>query len=146
MDQLGWLPGWVEADKDQLREQLGAIVATERWLIEGNYGSTLDLRLPRADTVVYLDFPIALCLWRVLRRVLRYRGRTRPDMTDGCPERFDLEFFRYILFWNRGPGPRTVAHLRGHEGKVVRLRGPKALARWLGALPVEGGGDGLGGG
>jgi len=138
MDQLGWLPGWVEADKDQLRETLGAMVATERWLIEGNYGSTLDLRLHRADTVVYLDFPIALCLWRVLRRVLRYRGRTRPDMTDGCPERFDLEFFRYILFWNWGPGPRTEAHLRGHEGKVVRLRGPKALERWLATLPVEG--------
>ena len=50
------------------------------------------------------------------------------------PERFDLAFFRYILFWKRGPDPRTEAHLRGHEGKVVRLRGPKALESRLADL------------
>lgn len=47
MDHLGWLPGWVETDKHELREKLAALVATDHWLIEGNYGSTLDLRLPR---------------------------------------------------------------------------------------------------
>ena len=131
MDRLGWLPGWVETDKEDLRRSLLTIVETDRWLIEGNYGSTLDLRLPRADTVVYLDFPIALCLWRVVRRVLRYRGRTRPDMTDGCPERFDLAFFRYVLFSNWGPRIRTEERLRGQDGKVIRLRTPRALERWL---------------
>ena len=134
MDQLGWLPGWVETDKDELREKLEAIVATNRWLIEGNYGSTLHLRLPRADAIVYLDFPIRLCLWRLLRRTLSHRGTTRPDMTEGCHERFDFEFFRYVLFWNRGPRPRTEECLRGYEGKVVRLSGPKALEKWLATL------------
>ena len=134
MDQLGWLPGWVETDKDELREKLEAIVATNRWLIEGNYGSTLHLRLPRADAIVYLDFPIGLCLWRLLRRTLSHRGTTRPDMTEGCHERFDFEFFRYVLFWNRGPRPRTEECLRGYEGKVVRLSGPKALEKWLATL------------
>ncbi len=134
MDKLAWLPGWVETDSNDLREKIKAIVATDRWLIEGNYGSTLDLRLPRADTVIYLDFPIRLCLWRALRRVMSYRGRTRPDMTDGCPERFDVEFFRYLLFWNWGPRLRTEGCLRGHEEKVRRLGGPTALNRWLAAI------------
>lgn len=134
MDQLGWLPGWVETPKDELRERIEAVVATERWLIEGNYGSTLHLRLPRADAVIYLDFPIRLCLWRLLRRTLSHRGRTRPDMTEGCPERFDFAFFRYVLFWNQGPGPRTEERLKGHESKVMRLNGPKALAKWLATL------------
>lgn len=134
MDQLGWLPGWVETDKDVLRAKLQSIVATDRWLIDGNYGSTLELRLPRADAVIYLDFPILLCLWRLLRRNLSHRGRTRPDMTEGCPERFDLEFFRYVFLWNRGPGPRTEAYLKGEELKVTRLTGPKALKRWIAAL------------
>jgi adenylate kinase family enzyme len=134
MDQLGWLPGWIETDKKELRDRLNAIVATDRWLIEGNYGSTLQLRLPRADAVIYLDFPIRLCLWRLLRRILRHRGTTRPDMTEGCPERFDLEFFRYVLFWNRGPRPRTEQALKGYESKVIRLNGPKALKDWLTTL------------
>lgn len=135
MDQLGWRAGWVETDKQELRDRLSAIVATDRWLIEGNYGSTLALRLPRADRIIYLDFPIRLCLWRLLRRTWRYRGRTRPDMPDGCPERFSLEFFRYVLFWKLGPGPRTERQLAGHESKVTRLSGPRALAAWLASLP-----------
>lgn len=134
MDQLGWLPGWIETEKEMLRERIEAVVATDRWVIEGNYGSTLHMRLPRADTVIYLDFPIRLCLWRLLRRTLNHRGHTRPDMTEGCPERFDFAFFRYVLFWNWGPGPRTEKHLCGHEGKVTRLRGPGALNGWLAAL------------
>lgn len=134
MDQLGWLPGWVETEKEELRQKLQSIVLTERWLIEGNYGSTLDLRLPRADAVVYLDFPVHLCIWRLLKRTVSYRGRTRPDMTEGCPERFDFEFFRYVLFWNQGPRPRTEKHLEGHESKVRRLRSPEALQQWLATL------------
>lgn len=131
MDQLGWLPGWVETEKEELRENLKSIVATDRWLIEGNYGSTLNLRLPRADSVIYLDFPICRCIWWLLRRTLRYRGRTRPDMTEGCPERFDIDFFRYVLLWNWGPGPRTGKCLKGQEHKLLRLSGPKALKNWI---------------
>lgn len=136
MDQLKWRPGWVECGDDELRTELAAIVSTDRWLIDGNYGGTLAERLARADTVVYLDYPIRLCLWRVTRRILRYRGRTRPDMTEGCPERFDLDFFLYLMMWNSGPRPRTEARLDGYSGRIVRLTSPKALERWLDAFPV----------
>lgn len=135
MDQLNWRPGWVEGGKDELRAKVDAITATDRWLIDGNYGGTLEGRLRRADTVVYLDYPIRLCVWRLLRRIATYRGRTRPDMTEGCPERFDLEFFLYLLAWNTGPRPRTEARLRGYEGRIIRLANPRALQNWLKSLP-----------
>ncbi|WP_309601792.1 AAA family ATPase [Sphingomonas sp.] len=131
IDQLNWKSGWVESTKDELREKLRAIAVTDRWLIDGNYGGTLDERLPRADTIVYLDFPIWLCLWRLGRRIATHRGRSRPDMPDGCPERFDVSFFVYLLTWNLGPRPRTEAKLKGHEHKIIRLPNPKALAAWL---------------
>lgn len=134
MDQLNWRPGWVESSKDEIRARLAAITASDRWLIDGNYGGTLDARLARADTVVYLDFPIRLCAWRVLRRIWTYRGQTRPDMTEGCPERFDLEFFLYLLAWNSGPRLRTEERLREYGGRVVRLRNPAALREWRASL------------
>jgi adenylate kinase family enzyme len=134
MDKLNWKPGWVEGGKDEIRRQLKTIVATDRWLIDGNYGGTLGERLERADTVVYLDFPISLCVARLLRRIWTYRGRTRPDMTEGCPERFDLGFLIYLLRWNSGPRPRTEAKLKGHESKVIRLKSPDALRHWMGRL------------
>jgi adenylate kinase family enzyme len=134
MDQLNWQPGWIESSKDQIRSRLQSIVADDRWLIDGNYGGTLVERLVRADTVVYLDFPIRLCVIRLLRRIWTYRGRSRPDMPEGCPERFDLEFLIYLIRWNSGPRPRTEAVLRGHEAKIIRLKNPTALKHWMASL------------
>ena len=135
MDQLNWKPGWVESSKDEIREKLAAITATDRWLIDGTYGGTLGERLERADTVVYLDYPIHLCVARLLRRIWHYRGATRPDMTEGCPERFDFGFLLYLLQWNSGPKLRTEERLIGLEDKVIRLKSPEALVRWLDLLP-----------
>ncbi len=78
MDQLNWQPGWIERGKVELRKQLDGVLIQPRWIIDGNYGGTLPPRLERADTVVYLDFPIRLCLTRLLRRIWTWRGRSRP--------------------------------------------------------------------
>ena len=134
MDQLNWRPGWVESSKDEIREKLADIVATDRWLIDGTYGGTLGERLVRADTVIYLDYPIRLCVARLLRRIWTYRGTTRPDMTKGCPERFDLGFLFYLMRWNSGPRLRTEARLKGNEDKVIRLRSPDELENWMDSL------------
>ena len=136
MDQLNWKPGWVESTKEEICEKLAAITAADRWLIDGTYGGTLGERLERADTVVYLDYPIRLCVARLLRRIWRFRGATRPDMTEDCPERFDFAFLLYLLQWNSGPKLRLEAKVKGHEGKVIRLKSPEALDRWLDLLPA----------
>ena len=131
MDQLNWQPGWVDGGNDRLRGLLEREVARDRWLIEGNYASTMAMRLGRADTIVYLDYPLPLCLWRLIKRIVTTYGRTRPDMAEGCPEQFDAKFLLYVIGWNRGPRQRTEQCLRGHETKVVRVNSPRALAQWL---------------
>jgi adenylate kinase family enzyme len=130
MDRLGWQAGWVETEKAELLVRLEIAVAQDAWLIEGNYGSTLAPRLERADTVIYLDFPIRLCLWRLIRRIVSQHGHSRPDMPEGCPERFDPTFFWYVLNWNTGPRPRTEAAIAPWVHKVIRLRNPADLALW----------------
>jgi adenylate kinase family enzyme len=130
MDQLGWQAGWVETERAELNARLAEVVAQDEWLIEGNYGSTLTPRLDRADTVIYLDFPIRLCLSRLMRRIISHRGRSRPDMPEGCPERFDPAFFWYVMNWKTGPRPRTEAKLATYRGNLIRLASPHALAVW----------------
>jgi adenylate kinase family enzyme len=134
MDQLNWRSGWVESSKAEIAVRLNDVVAQDRWVIDGTYGGTLDVRLRRADRVLYLDYPIRLCMARLLRRIWQYRGRSRPDMTEGCPERFDFAFFWYAMRWNSGPRVRLEARLRGHEEKIRRFASPAALEQWLAAL------------
>lgn len=133
MDQLNWNPGWIETERSALRAKVEDVAARDAWLIDGNYGSVLAPRLERADTVIYLDFPIRLCLWRLIRRIVSHRGQSRPDMPEGCPERFDLAFFWYVMNWNSGPRPRTEAAIAAHAAKVVRLKSPDELASWRAA-------------
>ncbi|WP_223265352.1 hypothetical protein [Nostoc sp. 'Peltigera membranacea cyanobiont' 210A] len=64
--------------------------------MDGNYSGTLDVRLPVADTVIFLDFPRLLCLSRVIKRRFIYAGKSRPDMASDCPERLNWEFIKYI--------------------------------------------------
>jgi adenylate kinase family enzyme len=124
----------VEGSKDELRAALAPIVASDCWLIDGNYGSTMEARLKRADTVVYLDYPITLCLWRAAQRVWFYRGRSRPDMAEDCPERFNFEFFWYIANWNRHARPRTENLLKASEARILCFKKPQQLDRWLSNL------------
>ncbi|MBV7259944.1 topology modulation protein [Erythrobacter crassostreae] len=134
IDQLHWSAGWVEGGREELKTSLGSITAQDRWVIDGNYKGSMDVRLERADTVVYLDYPIPLCFWRAVKRVWKYHGRSRPDMTEGCPERFDPEFFLYIINWNRKVRPITEALLAKTQTPILRFKHPDALEAWLNSL------------
>ena len=134
LDRMFWLPGWIERDRDEGRAELAGVLAQERWIIDGNYGSTLPLRVARADTVVWLDYPTHVCLGRALRRWRKYRGKSRPDMTEGCPERLDGEFFVYILNFRRAWRRRNASALAGFGGTVMRFGSPAQTAAWLAGL------------
>jgi adenylate kinase family enzyme len=125
LDKEFWQPGWVETPRSEWRARVAELVAGERWIKEGNYASSLDLRLPRANTVVWFDYPAARCLVRVLRRVAATHGQVRADMAPGCPEQLDWGFLGYVARFNRVERPKVVAALGrygGHLDPVVFRR------------------------
>ena len=122
LDRLFWKPGWVETPREEWRATNEALVAEEEWILDGNYGSTMDIRLAAADTVILLDLPRALCLWRILRRRLTRAGRTRPDLPDGCRERVNLGFLQWVWAIYRKRRPGILAAL-----DEVRARGDRAI-------------------
>jgi adenylate kinase family enzyme len=134
LDKLFWRPGWVERDRDEGRAELAEVLAGERWIVDGNYGSTLPMRIARADTVVWLDYPTWLCVGRVFRRWWQYRGMARPDMTEGCPENLNLEFLLYVLNFKSAWRHRNAAALSGFGGQVLRFSNPRQAEEWLDQL------------
>lgn len=109
------------------------LVRGDAWIIDGNYGGTLDIRLDACDTVVFLDLPRRVCLWRVLRRRLRYLGRERPDLPAGCPERLTWEFVAWIWTYRarrRGDILRRLAALMDRK-RVAILHSSAAIEDFL---------------
>lgn len=97
LDTLYWKPGWVEASLEEFSEAQMNIVQRPNWIIEGNYSNTFDIRVENADTIIYLELPLHICLYRVIRRWITNIGKVRPDMAEGCKEKIDWEFIKFIL-------------------------------------------------
>ena len=118
-----WLPGWRMRPRDEIRALIAEAISTDGWLIDGTGLNTLDLRLSRADLVIWLRLPRWLCMTRLLRRWLRFRGRTRPDMADDCPERIDMAFLRYVWTFEREVAPQIEKKLAttGAAANVIQL-------------------------
>jgi adenylate kinase family enzyme len=136
LDTLYWRPGWVETPAAEWRTIVAELAAAEYWILDGNYGSTLDIRLAAADLIIFLDPPRHICLWRVLWRYVKYRRTTRPDLAPGCPEALDWEFIRWVWTYPHRRRPATLHRLAGYAGEkpVVILRRPAEVRRFLAAL------------
>src|SRR5687767_2312220 len=87
LDAIYWKPGWIKTQKDEWTGRVDELLARDGWVMDGNYAGTLDRRLAACDTVVFLDLPRTVCLWRAVKRRIVYRHGSRPDMTPGCNER-----------------------------------------------------------
>ena len=133
LDAQFWQAGWVERDREDWLEWQRNVLLEPRWIMDGNYGGTLDVRLEAADTVIFLDLPPAICIARVVWRVLCYLGRSRPDMARGCPEKLDFKFLRWIWQYPRKNRPVILEKLtRLEQGQcVVRLRSAAAVRDFL---------------
>ena len=112
LDRLWWTKGWENVSMEEF-----------------------DARLEKCDTIIYLDFGRWACLWGMFQRVVLNHGKIRPDMAEGCPERFDWEFFKYI--WNFNKNNRVLNQTRiakTKHAKAVVLKNRKEKQTFLNSI------------
>ena len=112
-----------------------AAVAEERWILDGNFDRTMEERICRCDTVVYLDFSRAACLLGVMKRILSTYGTVRPDMGEGCPERFDWEFLQWVWNFNKNKREKNYRLLEQYrDKKIYILKNRNQVKQFLASL------------
>jgi len=138
LDALYWTPGWVRSDTASFRAKVADAAGLDSWVMDGNYSSSLDLRLPRADAVIWLDLPRWIYFPRAVWRSIRHHGRTRADVGEDSPERLDWSFLRHWV-WTY-PSHSRAKHAAfmdrlppGLHGIV--LRSPAEVKRFIRELP-----------
>lgn len=99
MDCLKFKAGWQEVADEDLYAEHEKIIDSATWVLDGNYrnGTNLKKRMELADTVIMIDFSTMASLYNVIRRRIIYHNRTRPSLPNGCEEKLDLEFIRWVL-------------------------------------------------
>lgn len=138
LDQLFWKPDWVKSEREEFDTKLQAELEKEEWILDGHFDRSIPTRLKYADTVILFDLPRLVCLWRVWKRVRTYRGTTRPDMTEGCAERFDLDFMKYIWGFRKSrlPGVRKALANAPHV-RVIEIKSKKDLDDFYASLDKD---------
>lgn len=126
LDKLYWKKGWMESSAEEFDEKLSEVLKQETWVIDGNYSRTIAMRLKRADTVIFLDYPRRICLWRVIKRILKNHGTTRSDMGNDCPERFDISFLKFVWRFRKNSRENILALLsETKEKQIITIRNKK---------------------
>jgi adenylate kinase family enzyme len=142
LDVHFWKPGWIAPSEREWREKQRGLLAADKWIPDGNYHETLDLRLERADTVVFLDTPWWVCAGRTLLRGLR---KPVGEMPEGCDDsswrRLRDEWRLAVVIWrSRRTEPEREHKLISQSGRqpVLHVLGSKRAAReFLDGLVVE---------
>ncbi|QWZ08964.1 hypothetical protein KRR39_03785 [Nocardioides panacis] len=148
LDSLYFGPGFSTAPLPLLRERTSAAIAGERWVTDGNKKAVRDLVWPRADTVVWLDYPVVVSLWRLGKRALWRTSKIKAEAASGDAVSPSGDAARSVPRQMLSAAKGVLTALRSHRGQrreypllfarpenqhlaVVRLRSPRATRRWL---------------
>ncbi len=135
LDRFYHKPNWGKPTDDEWKAKVKELISGDEWIMDGNYGGTMELRMERADTVIWLDFPRILCTYRILKRTIQYRNKTRSDMAEGCNERFDWEFTKYVWNFKRDKNPLLEERLKKfNKLKQIRLKSKDEIETFFAKL------------
>ncbi|OBT82154.1 hypothetical protein VE02_09820 [Pseudogymnoascus sp. 03VT05] len=142
LDAINWQPNWVPLPKDEMRERVSeSISATDNWVLDGNYKAVRDIVWGRADTLIWLDYPLWLALWRVFKRTM---GRIfkQKELWNGNREsighHLTLDPEENLFAWtirmhksHRNDYPTLFEQPEYSHLKVLRFRSPRETESWL---------------
>ena len=114
LDMMYWNADKTTVEKIVFLERLSAVLEKDEWIIDGNYGSTMELRMAACDTVIFLDHPLDICLDGIRER----RGKPRSDMPWIETEE-DAEFIEFIKNYNEQQKPKVLELLKKYDDKNI---------------------------
>ena len=114
LDMMYWKADKTTVEKSVFLERLSAVLKKDEWIIDGNYGSTMELRMAACDTVIFLDYPLDVCLDGIRER----RGKPRSDMPWIETEE-DAEFIEFIKNYNEQQKPKVLELLEKYSDKNI---------------------------
>jgi len=118
LDMMYWNADRTIVEKPVFRQRLSDAMAGTEWIIDGNYGSTMELRMQACDTIFFLDYPVEVCLEGVKAR----RGKVRTDMPWVEAEvEEDTEFLEFIRSYNTESRPVVLELLKKYEDKEIHI-------------------------
>ena len=145
LDALNWGPNWTQRPHEEFRALVAEATRGDAWVVCGNYSRTRDMLWPRADTVIWLDYPLPLVLWRLWWRTLK-RFASQEVLWNGNRERLWEHFFtrKSLFLWalqtygrRRREYPMLFSQPQNAHLNVVHFHSPRQTEKWFSQLPAN---------
>ena len=131
LDNEFWNPGWVKTPREEWIEKQREMISTEKWIIDGNYNSTLELRIEASDLVIFLDINRFVCMYGAIKR----HGKKRSDLPDYCNEKFDkefIDFLKWIWSFSKTSKPKIMElHNKYEEKQFVVIKSRRKVNKLI---------------
>lgn len=139
LDRLYWKSGWIEEDKQIFKAKQKNIVMQESWIIDGNFRSTMEMRLERAQIVYRFKIGTLACLQGYAKRLIQSKLKVkRTDITEGCEQKFDWDFLKFITGFSRNQEKLADEILKNYPYvKVITFYSRKQAERYLDRLEAR---------
>lgn len=140
LDSIGFKNDWMKRDLKEQLQLADKVLSKDSWVIDGNWSKIYyERRMNDADKIIFLNFNRFYCLKEAYKRYRKYKNKTRPDMAEGCQEKFDLEFVLWILRNGRKKSAknRYMAVCREHRDKVLVFKNRKQVVDYIKAFREE---------
>ncbi len=141
LDALHWEPNWVEAPDEVFRARVEAAISSEAWVVAGNYHVVRDPIWPKAQTLIWLDYPFHIVFWRLLRRTIRRSVLKEKLFSDNVENLWthlklwsDESLFHWLFktYWRRKREyPALFARPENAHLKVICFKHPREAEKWL---------------
>jgi adenylate kinase family enzyme len=139
LDALYWNAGWVPTQQAEWEKIVQELVQQDKYVMDGNYSKTLDLRLQDANVIYFFNYWRWLCLYRVIKRRVQHHGKTRGDMAQDCPEKIDWEFIQWIWNFHKRSGAEVLKKLNSLQSdqQVIIFKNPRQFKQYLKSDPFN---------
>ncbi|MDY6430783.1 MAG: adenylate kinase [Bacilli bacterium] len=131
LDNIFWKKDRTHITREEFDTKLSELLSKDSWIIDGDYSRTYEIRMQRADTIVFLDYPLEVCLEGAESRI----GKSRPDIP-WKEDVFDPKFKQWIINWFENTRPRVLLLLEKYKSAklVVILSSRKEGDEFINSL------------
>ncbi len=138
LDRLLWRPDWEMIPYDERLVIHNGLINADSWIIDGMWRSHVTDRMKRATAVLFLDYKRSVCLRRAVARRIRFAGKQRNDIAEGCTEKLDGDFIRYIWKFNKEIRPMIYELINRYSENIdyAVFKNPKEAEKFLSDLPL----------
>lgn len=141
LDKVNFLPEWKERNKEESKKIVEDFIKNNnKFIIDGNYIKFVyDLRMKLSDKIIFLDFDRITCLFQAFQRYNKYKGKVRDSMTEGCYEKLDWDFIKWILFDGRNEERinRYNKIIEEYKDKIIILKNRKEVDDFVEKIKIN---------